>query len=109
MAKKPKLPWCVLNMDQGLIRREATRAAAVKWCGRQYDGQVLERHCYGPGAYAYTFGYPNGNSSEFLSIEREDVARAQGWGDVLGSVAMYPHVDDPHQQREGRSTDEQGS
>lgn len=83
-------------MDEGLLRREPTRKAAVDWCCLHLGGQVLGRHQFGPGAYSYLFGL-RGESSNYLSVEREDAARVQGWD--VDSVALYPYPDNPYQQR----------
>lgn len=92
-------PWLVLDMDEGLIRREPSRKAAVAWCTGRSGIKVLSRHCFRPGAYQYTFGWPGEDSGFGHFIEHEDAARDGGW-ECLDDEAKYPHADDPYQQRD---------
>lgn len=93
--------WLVLDMDDGLIRREPTRTAAVKWCTDQY-GPVLERSGR-DGAYYYVFGYRDEMRATSYFIERYDAAvdpnRNGGWEKIADSVPMYPHANRPYDRR----------
>lgn len=96
------LPWLVLHMDEGLLRREATRKVAVKW-GTDWYGPVLHR--YGrDGAYTYVFG--DADRAQLLFIERYDAAvdpnRNGGWESVADGPAKFPYADQPYQQNEDR-------
>lgn len=95
-----RLPWLVVDMDEGLLRREPTRAAAVKWC-RNWYGPVMERHSYSPGAYSYTFGVRGEDRATFLFVEREDVAKSGAGSRVWNSTPKYPHPDRPYDEDEG--------
>ena len=97
-----RLPWLVLDMDEGLLRREPTRKAAVAWCLDWY-GPVLRR--YGrDSAYTYVFG--DTDRAQSLFIERYDAAvdpnRNGGWENVADGPAKFPYADRPYQQDEER-------
>ncbi len=87
--------YLVLDMDQGLLRREPTRRAALAWLmNHAMADHVYARHTYGPGAYEYTVGLsgePDDTSSWF--IERASVAIRGGWNPE--QPALYPHPDRP--------------
>lgn len=85
--------WLVLDMDDGVLRREPTRKAALTWWMQFTDtSKVVERYKYGPGAYSYTTGDNGGGTDgDDCFIEREDIVRNgnQGW-DVT-QQPLYPH------------------
>jgi hypothetical protein len=84
-------------MDDGLLRREPSRAAAVTWATSLTGDRVLERHTYGPGRYEYVIGLPGEDHTECWFIEREDVATADGGWNV-GQEPLYPNVDQPFER-----------
>lgn len=92
--------WLVLHMDEGLIRREPTRKAAVKWCSDSY-GPVLHR--YGRDRdYYYVFGDKDALYASSFTIARYDAAvdpnRRGGWEGVADGPAKYPFPDRPYDQ-----------
>lgn len=95
------LPWLIVDMDEGLLRREPTRAAAVKWC-RGWHGPVLERHRYSPGAYSYSFGVRGEERAQFFFIEREDAAKNGAGSHVWRNAPKYPYPDRPYDENEER-------
>lgn len=92
-----KLPWLVIDMDEGLLRREASRTAAVEWC-RNWYGPVVERDRYSPGAYGYHFGVRGEERIHFLFIEREDAAKTGAGSNVFNDRPKYPFPDKPYDQ-----------
>lgn len=90
--------WLVLDMDEGVLRREPTRRAAVDWMRGYSGGQVLWSHRYGPGAYEYTVGFPGEENGFSAFVERTEHARVAGW--PVDTEAMYPHADDPYEPRD---------
>ncbi|MTD57173.1 hypothetical protein [Amycolatopsis pithecellobii] len=51
-------PWYVCDMDDGVLRKEPTRAAAVAWLIKHAcAARVINRYCYGPGSYDYHVGH----------------------------------------------------
>lgn len=87
--------WLILQMDHGVIRREATRRAAVAWMTGFDGGRVLFRHCYAPGSYEYHVGRDDDATGYF--VEREDRASAVGWWG-LELPDAYPFPDRPYAQ-----------
>lgn len=86
--------WLVCDMDDGVLRREPTRKAALRWWMRLQDApRVLERHTYGPGSYDYTVGYSAEDNAGSVAIIRADVAEYAGWD--LGQTPLYPSADEP--------------
>jgi len=88
--------WLVLDMDDGLLRREPTRRAALDWwMGLNGTGVVLRRHCYRPGAYEYVTASEGDrdDSCGGVFIERQDVAATGGWD--VEQAPLYPNEDDP--------------
>lgn len=84
--------WLVLDMDDGVLRREPSRRAAVAWFqGFTLTDTVRERHQYGPGAYEYIVGVAGGDPEENRGafIERVDAARRGGWD--VDQQPLYPH------------------
>lgn len=88
------MDWLVLKMDDGVLRRERTRAAAVRWWKRhQGHSRVLRRHKYRAGAYQYVTSGDNPHEASSVFIEREDVAPAGGWD--VSQRPLYPHATEP--------------
>jgi len=90
-------PWLILGMDDGVIRREPTRRAAVEWMCGQAGGEVLGRHAYGPGAYEYHVGIrTDEESSAGYFVERLDAAVHSGWDHWFEIPDTYPYPDRPY-------------
>ena len=94
----PALPWLVLDMDEGVIRRESTRAALVAWLLAEENGVVLRRRDQGPGAYEYTIGLPGEDSTSNYFVERLDAAVCNGWDWYFQVPDKFPFADRPHDQ-----------
>jgi len=91
----PKKFWLVLDMDDGVLRREPTRADALEWWMHHSDApKVLERHTYGPGTYSYVVGYDKEDNSGSIFIERSDRAPRGGWN--IHQLPLYPSDKNPH-------------
>ncbi len=84
--------WYVMDMDEGCLRIERTRRAAVRWwLDFQCANKVLNRHTYCPGYYSYTVGYNDLDSIE-TAIVREDCLKVYGYdGNPKDIEPMYPH------------------
>lgn len=91
-------PWLVLDMDEGVLRREPTRRAAVDWMTSHAGGSVLSRHRYGPGAYEYTIGDRGEDRVSNYFVERLDAAVRAGWDHCFTVPDKYPYPDRPHDQ-----------
>jgi len=90
-------PWLVLDMDEGVIRREPTRRAAVAWMLEHCGGRVLSRHTYGPGAYEYHVGDPAEGNAVCYFVERLARAVRSGWDWWFEIPDAYPYPDRPHE------------
>jgi len=98
MVKKQQ--WMILDWQEGLVRIEPTRRAAVAWCTGYAGHQVESRDKFRDGAYRYVFGYGDGSDSGFSQfIEREDIAH-RDWSEALAKGPKYPYADRPYVQRE---------
>ncbi len=85
-------------MDDGILRQELTRKAAVEWLkGLSCGDKVLARHQYRPGDYEYRVG---SNDQDRLSawIVRSDQLHHGGW--PVDQPALYPHKDSPYDRVE---------
>jgi hypothetical protein len=91
--------WLVLDMDDGLLRREPSRTAAVQWYKGLTGSKVIARHSYGPGAYEYICGFGSEDRDSGKFIEREDVAASRGGWDLSRSP-LYPYEDRPYERVE---------
>lgn len=88
--------WIVLDMDDGLLRREPTRKAALAWwMSKNETDHVVKRHSYGPGAYKYVTALKGDRDKSCggVFIERVDVARREGWD--VDQAPLYPKADEP--------------
>jgi hypothetical protein len=94
----PPVWWLVLDMDEGLLRREASRADAVTWMTELTGGRVLSRDQYRPGRYGYRIGLPDADRVEFWFVERADDARDSGEG--ADQAPLYPHRARPYERVE---------
>lgn len=89
--------WLVLDMDDGLLRREPTRAAALDWW-MKHNGttRVVRRYSYGSGAYEYVTAV-HGDADDTCGgvfIETEAAAARGGWDTM--QAALYPLNNQPH-------------
>lgn len=88
--------WLVLDMDDGLLRRAATRRAALAWWMDLNDTSVVvRRYSSMAGAYNYvtaSAGDPD-DSCGGVFIEHEDVAARGGWDPE--QVPLYPRDEEP--------------
>jgi hypothetical protein len=92
--------WYVCDMDDGVLRSEPTRKAAVSWW-RTHQGatRVIKRYTYAPGYYSYTVGCDRDHGSE-TAIVREDKLRVYGIDAPVGEIKpLYPYADRPHEMR----------
>lgn len=91
------IPWLVCDMDEGVLRREPTRKAALRWSMNHLcASRVLERYAYGRGSYDYLLGDGGGDSAGGVSIVRADVAARSGW--KPDQAALYPVAGDPFEE-----------
>ena len=89
------MTWLVLDMDDGVLRREPSRKAAVEWFMGHCDAsRVLSRDHYRPGAYGYHVGHKPDDST-YAFIEHVTAAGRGGWD--IDQPALYPHEDKPHE------------
>jgi len=92
-----EMPWLVHDVDEGVLRVEPTRQAAVDWASSLAEAsKVLERHHYGTGGYEYVLGDSDGDICGNFNIVRADLAH-------LGRIdatqqPLYPFPDDPFEQ-----------
>lgn len=96
-----KLPWYVCDMDEGVLRREPTRRAALKWLLDQAcTTNVIERYAYGPGYYSYLVGSDREDSTD-AAIVREDCLRRYGIDTPPDQIEpRYPYSNQPHEERD---------
>ncbi|WP_232785298.1 hypothetical protein [Mycobacteroides chelonae] len=90
--------WFVCDIDDGILRAENTRKAAVRWLTFQFGGEVLARRCYGPGRFEYTVGLPSDDTHDSAFIVRDDRLTVGGWNP--NQAPLYPLADDPHERVE---------
>lgn len=92
-----KVPWLVHDMDEGVLRVEPTRQAAVAWASLLAEAaRVKERHQYGDGRYEYVLADSDGDVCGNYLIVRADVAHLGGIDPV--QQPLYPFPDDPFEQ-----------
>jgi hypothetical protein len=81
--------WFVCDMDDGVLRREPSRTAALAWWLAHNDTvRVLARHSLGPGDYHYRVGATFDDSAGAW-IMREDRMAVGGWD--REQAPLYPH------------------
>ena len=91
-APDGKVPWLVCDMDDGIVRVEPSRAAAVKWaCSRQLSNRIISRKRTGEGWYDYRIGDSPDDSAE-VWIARSDVVHWHGFDPVQEPWYPYPDV-----------------
>ncbi len=89
--------WYVVGMDDGVIRREATKAACLKWARKSAvasDRVLPGRHRTGDGFYQYRIG--TSDDCKLVWIARGDAAQAQGFD--LNQEPLYPYADRPYRR-----------
>lgn len=90
-------------MDDGVLRIEPTRRAALAWTIEHGGGKVLKRHTYGPGFYDYIVGVPGEDWGASVAIVREDCLDWY-WGPNGPKPEeirpRYPYADRPHDEDE---------
>lgn len=93
-APEGKVPWLVCDMDDGIVRVEPTRAAAVEWACIHGDGKVISRERQGEGWYDYHIGYKRDDCS-LVWIARADIVHWHGFDPI--QQPLYPFPDDPYE------------
>lgn len=90
--------WFVCDMDDGVLRAEPTRTAAVKWW-LQFNcaERVIARHTYAPGYYDYVVSQNDYDPAD-AAIVRAD--RMDHYGGDPAQVPLYPIRDEPFQRVE---------
>lgn len=87
--------WLVCDMDEGLLRAERTRTAAVAWLCTHRGGKVLARYTYGPGNYEYSVGAADDDATSAFIVRRDQLARC-GWDPE--QQPLYPVAEDPFEE-----------
>lgn len=82
--------WFVCDMDDGVLRREASRETALAWWLSHNDTtRILARHSFGPGSYEYRVGTDSENGASAW-IVREDRMASGGWN--AEQDPLYPQA-----------------
>lgn len=93
--------WYVCGMDDGVLRQENTRRAAVAWLLEHHlADKVRTRYQYGPGSYGYTVGDDEYVATAF--VERGDKMGNGGWD--IEQQPLYPLDTPNHHERVERPT-----
>lgn len=95
------MKWLVCGMDDGVLRREDTRKAALEWwMSHAGTVQVASRYQYGSGSYGYvTAAYGDREDTcGGIYIGTEQGARYAGWD--VEQAALYPWKNKPHERLE---------
>lgn len=88
------VPWLVGDMDEGLLRVESSRVAAVKWAESHMAAPVWKCHSSGT-CYDYTFGADANDAEGPLFVLRADNAWRHGFD--AEQQPMYPYPGHPHE------------
>lgn len=94
------MDWIIADMDQGIIRRESSRRAALGWILGYGAGQVLSRHDY-PGRPIYDYVIGNPGEEETASsycLLRVDVAHRWGFDWAFELPDQYPFPTQPYKR-----------
>jgi hypothetical protein len=92
-----EMPWIVHDVDDGVLRVEPTRKAAIAWASSLAEAtKVLERHRYASGGYEYVFGDSDGDVCGNYNIVRADLAYIAHIDAT--QQPLYPFPDDPFEQ-----------
>ncbi|GAA3722799.1 hypothetical protein GCM10022224_104510 [Nonomuraea antimicrobica] len=87
--------WYIVNEDDGIVRREPTLGALVRWALIAYDGWVLPgKKRVRDGHYRYAIGEDRDNHL-LVSVFRRDVLAHAAYD--LAQEPLYPYPDDPWQ------------
>ncbi len=88
------MTWLVTDMDDGVLREEPTRKAAVEWLlGYSMSPRVRERFTYGIGYYGYVVGIDREDASSY-AILRENRLDAYGLDPQDPKrTPLYPYPD----------------
>ncbi len=88
--------WYIVDADDGLVRCEPTKEAALGWCKGRAPGRILPgRRKLGPGLYEFLIGEGREGCSRFW-ICRADRLAVKGFDP--GQRPLYPHADDPYRK-----------
>jgi hypothetical protein len=95
------MQWYVCDMDDGVLRVEPSRRAAVEWWKTDQDApNVIERFTYGPGYYGYLVG-PSAEEAASAAIVREDKLAVYGITTPATQIQpLYPYPDRPRDRRD---------
>lgn len=107
MAAKER-DWYVVDMDDGIVRREKTKKACLEWAIREFA--VSERILpgnkrMGDGFYEYFVGEDREDCTQIWIAQ--GVAAARGGFD-LDQRPLYPHADQPHERVDREEEKEDG-
>lgn len=87
--------WLVGDMDDGVLRIEATRTDALGWAKRNACAdQVTRRYHYGSHNYGYVLASSDPDDCTSRFIGRVDTAHLQGYDPQ--QVPLYPILDQPY-------------
>lgn len=96
--------WYVCDMDDGIIRVEDTKSAALAWAKGRSGGNVLPgRKRTSDGFYEYYIGTDEYDRRQ-VWIARGDAALRAGFDD-LDQAPLYPVKDDPYKRVERKEPD----
>ncbi|GAA3251365.1 hypothetical protein [Nonomuraea helvata] len=87
--------WYIVNEDDGIVRREPTRAALVRWARFAYEGHVLPgKKRVNDGHYRYAIGADR-DDYRLVSVFRRDALKHTAYD--LDQEPLYPYPNDPWQ------------
>ena len=90
------MSWYVADMDNGILRKEPTRRAAVEWA-KDYSmsTRVFGRFKYGPGDYDYKLGNDEEETTSLhILVEKRLVLH----GYDPEQIPLYPIPEDPYHE-----------
>jgi len=89
--------WYIVDMDDGIVRRDPRKAGALHWCEGQAEGRILPgpRKTLSPGFYEYFIGFDIEDCTQFW-IARGDAAVRQGFD--ITQEPIYPYPDRPYER-----------
>lgn len=88
--------WYVVDMDDGIVRRERTKYACLKWAKGMVEGDYVEsgRKRMHDGFYEYLLGFSREDRTCFW-IARGDAAQSSSFN--LDQEPLYPYPDYPYE------------
>lgn len=99
--------WLIADVDEGILRREASLKAARAWVRRYGEGQMRLNYAYSSGlAYDYTVTSPDETGWK-VTILRADQAGAYGFEWAFELPDQFPYPTDPY--RHAALTDDERS